>query len=133
MEVIIIRRSKNAYNHFVCPNCYNKLNKCTCEHYPPWTLIFIDEGIQDHIRKLNEKGYRTNGCCESHFDGNLNLYISFVTNYNVADAPTGNKGRKSRCEIVYPMPKDTKEHFEKTKAEKLAEIMNWIENLPDIR
>ena len=129
-----MRRSKSAYNNYVCPFCFRKLNNCICEHFPPWDLIFVDEGMQECIIKLNDKGYITNGCCESHYKGNPNLYISFFTNYVFeTQPPAGSKGRKSRYEIVYPMPQNNKEEFERLKSEKIKEILQWIDNLPSIK
>lgn len=128
-----MRRNKAAYNNFVCPFCFRKLNNCICENFPPWNLIFIDEGMQECIIKLNDKGYRTSGCCESHYKGNPNLYISFFEMYDFAvKPPAGNKARKHRCDIVYPIPQKNKEEFERLKAEKIKEILNWIESLPGV-
>ena len=89
--------------NFVCPQCFHRLNECTCRFFPPWQLIFIDQNIQDHVRILNEKGYITNGCCEGHYTGKpgANTAICFVRDYPqitgsaLPDGFAYNRGKKA--------------------------------------
>ena len=76
-----MRKNKDAYMNYVCPYCWHTLNKCTCELFPPYHLMFIDRNIQEHIRILNEKGYRTTGCCEGHREVCISTYVSFANDY----------------------------------------------------
>jgi hypothetical protein len=127
-----MRRNKNAYMNFVCPNCYNKVNKCVCETFPPYHLILIDENIQEHIRILNEKGYRTMYCCEAHCVAS-NTYITFVENYfNEVAMPNEFKydSKKRTISHIYSA-KMTKEEFEITKRKNLITLLEWCNSLPD--
>ena len=116
-----MRRSKAAYMNYVCPYCWNALNKCTCELFPPYQLVFIDKNIQEHIRILNEKGYRTTGCCEGHAKVCINTYIAFADNYfDDTGLPGGFKYDKKRKIIAYSYStRLTKEAIEEVKKEKL--------------
>lgn len=128
-----MRRSKKAYINYVCPYCWNTLNKCTCELFPPYHLIFIDENIQEHIRLLNEKGYRTMYCCEGHSTEHSNTYISFADDYfKEVGTPSGFNYDKKRRTISYSYStKLTKEKLEEVKKEKLAELLDWCKSLPN--
>jgi len=128
-----MRRSKKAYMNYVCPHCWNTLNKCTCDLFPPYNLIFIDEGIQEHIRILNEKGYRTIGCCEGHREVCINTYIAFAREYfDNIEIPEGFKYRKNRKTIHYTYStRLTKENMEEIKKEKLETLLEWCKSLPN--
>ena len=76
-----MNKNKEAYTNYVCPYCWNTLDKCTCELFPPYHLILIDRNIQEHVRLLNEKGYRTMACCEGHRMRCINTYITFADDY----------------------------------------------------
>lgn len=127
-----MRKNKEAYINYVCPNCWNTLNKCICELFPPYHLIFIDKNIQEHIRILNEKGYRTIGCCEGHRVRCINTYIAFVDDYfKEMNTPEGFKYDNRRRLITYTYSsKLTEEKMEILKAEKLETLLKWIKNLP---
>lgn len=127
-----MRKSKRAYINYVCPYCFNALNKCTCEVFPPYHLIFIDENIQEHIRILNEKGYRTTACCEGHEKVCLSTYIAFANNYfNEIELPSGFKYDKKRRIISYSYStKIKKEKIEELKKENLKILLEWCNNLP---
>ena len=128
-----MKKNKQAYLNYVCPNCWNTLNNCVCELFPPYHLIFIDKNIQEHIRILNEKGYHTMGCCEGHRKKCINTYISFPENYfEEIGTPNGFKYDKKRKTITYTYSmKLTKETMEELKAEKLSVLLEWVKNLPD--
>lgn len=128
-----MKKNKAAYNNYVCPYCWNTLNNCTCELFPPYHLIFIDKNIQEHIRILNEKGYRTTACCEGHRTKCINTYISFSEDYfNNIGTPEGFKYDKKRKTITYTYSmKLSEEKMEELKSEKLLILSEWIKNLPN--
>ena len=127
-----MRRSKAAYMNYVCPYCWHTLNKCTCDLFPPYHLIFIDKNIQEHIRILNEKGYRTTACCEGHIKVCINTYITFANDYFIdTNIPEGFKYNKKRRMITYTYStKLTKEKMEEIKKEKLETLLEWCKSLP---
>ena len=127
-----MERSKDAYINFVCPFCWNTLNDCTCDFYPPYYLILIDRNIQKHIRILNEKGYRTTACCEGHREICLNTYIAFANNYfDNTEMPEGFKYNKKKriVESTYSR-KLTEEQMEDIKKDRLEALLKWCEKLP---
>lgn len=128
-----MRKSKSAYMNYVCPYCWNALNKCTCDLFPPYHLIFIDKDIQEHIRILNEKGYKTTACCEGHMRTCLITYIAFPNHYfNNVNMPDGfiydSKRKIIKCN--YPT-KITKENFEELKKANLEILLEWCNSLPN--
>lgn len=128
-----MEKNKDVYMNYVCPYCWHTLDNCTCELFPPYSLIYIDKNIQEHIRILNEKGYRTMACCEGHMDVCISTYISFADNYfKDMDMPDGFKYDKKRRAIsyVYSM-KLTEEKMEELKRKKLEALLNWCKNLPN--
>lgn len=129
-----MRKSKRAYMNYVCPYCWHTLNKCTCDLFPPYHLIFIDENIQEHICILNEKGYHTAGCCEGHDKICINTYIAFARDYFKEDIsiPDGFKYNKKRKMVTYTYStRLKKEKMEEIKKEKLAVLLEWCKSLPD--
>ena len=128
-----MRKSKSAYINYVCPYCWHTLNNCTCDLFPPYHLILIDKNIQEHIRILNEKGYRTIGCCEGHYKVCINTYIAFIKDYfKDADIPEGFEYNRKRKMVTYTYStRLTKENMENIKMEKLKVLLEWCKNLPD--
>lgn len=116
---------------YVCPNCWYQINNCKCR-FKPYTLLFIDENIQEHIRILNTKGYQTRYCCESHNKkgGNL-IYISFITNYNL-ELPLGFTYDQKHNSINYYIKKSELNKFEQVKKEKLDILLKWCKELPSL-
>jgi len=129
-----MNRDFNAYENFVCPYCFNTLDKCSCKLFPPYNTIFIDKGIQEHIRVLNQKGYKTIGCCEGHYKGVcINTYIAFSFNYGFV-IPDGFKFDKNKNAVHFEYsPKLTKEEMEELKKEKLAVLLEWCKSLDDYK
>ena len=128
-----MRKSKAAYINYVCPYCWHTLNKCVCDLFPPYHLILIDENIQEHIRILNEKGYRTTGCCEGHNKICVSTYIAFAKDYfeNIS-IPEGFKYDKKKKIIRYTYStKLTKEKMEEIKVEKLNILLEWCNSIPN--
>ena len=115
---------------YVCPTCFRRLDKCTCEFHP-WNLINVDRNIQEQIRILNEKGYRTRYCCESHNpqDG---IYIAFAQDYEPPYVPDGFVMRKNGA--MYHTYKGATakswELYEKDKEKYLSVLLDWCVNLP---
>ena len=128
------------YGEHVCPHCFNRINECLCGGLLPGHLILIDEGIQEHVRILNEKGYATDYCCESHGACD-NLYISFVYAYGFGEtlpSPGGFrcKQRGKLVERVYgkdsrARKRMTQEQFEAEKKASLDSLLEWAKALPD--
>ena len=127
-----MRKSKAAYMNYICPYCWNTLNNCTCDLFPPYHLIFVDKNIQEHIRILNQKGYRTTGCCEGHMKVCINTYIAFARDYfNDTNIPEGFRYIKKRKMVTYTYStKLTKEDMENLKKEKLEVLLEWCKSLP---
>lgn len=128
-----MRRNKNAYMNYVCPYCLNTLNKCSCTLFPPYQLILIDKNIQEHVRILNEKGYRTTACCEGHKDVCISTYIAFASHYfDDTSVPEGFKYDKKRKTVIYTYStKLIEEEMEELKKEKLETLLTWCKNLPN--
>jgi hypothetical protein len=129
-----MKKNKNAYMNYICPYCWNTLDNCTCDLFPPYHLILIDRNIQEHIRILNEKGYRTTACCEGHREVCLNTYIAFANNYfGDIKAPDGFEYDKQRRIVTYTYSKKlTKEEMEELKKEKLNKLLKWCNDLPNL-
>lgn len=130
----MMRRSKKVMENYVCPNCWQQIQACTCEFYPPWQLIMIDVNIQEVVRILNQKGYTTIGCCESHYDGDSNLYVAFNMRYDDIGLPEGFSYAKGKTSVSYSFKKnerETKEKYEAVKTEKLDALLKWAQSLPD--
>lgn len=128
-----MEKNKDAYINYVCPYCWNTLDNCTCEIFPPYHLVFIDRGIQEHIRTLNEKEYKTIGCCEGHKEVCTNTYLAFANDYlKDIDMPDGFKYDKKRRMVVYTYPtRITEEELEEMKKETLAILLKWCKDLPN--
>lgn len=128
-----MNKRKDVYDNYVCPYCMNRLENCSCKLFPPYELIYIDKNIQEHIRILNEKGYRTRACCEAHVDVCYNTYIAFVNNYfDDIEEPKGFEyNKKSRVVQCFYKSKITEEEMELAKKEKLASLLEWCKSLPN--
>lgn len=129
-----MERNKDAYINFVCPFCWDTLDKCTCESFPSYHLVFIDRGIQEHIRTLNKKKYNTIGCCEGHTEICMSTYIAFAIDYfdgkNI-EMPVGFKYNKKRRTVYHDYPKNISEkELEKEKRKYLLALLEWCNKLP---
>lgn len=129
-----MRKSKAAYMNYVCPYCWNTLNNCTCDLFPPYHLILIDKNIQEHISVLNGKGYRTTGCCEGHAKVCINTYITFAKDYfDNVDIPDGFKYNQKKKMIAHTYStKLTKAKMEELKKERLETLLKWCKSLPNL-
>lgn len=126
-------RNKTTYGveNYVCPNCFYPLEKCTCKVFPPYYLLMIDKGMQHIIRVLNKKGYKTIGCCESHFGtDSSNINVIFNTSLDV-EVPEGFVKIKNGNGYAYYYKKNIDfEDWEKEKKKHLEILKEWSENLP---
>lgn len=131
------RRTKQELDNYVCPECFHQINKCICEHYPPYYLMRIDKNIQYHIIELNRKGYVTIGCCEGHYKGVCrDIFIAFNQNYDELkkDMPDGFKWKKSKDAIIFTLPQNQgEEYMNNIKMQKIEELRQWVDNLPDLK
>lgn len=128
-------KDKESYLNYVCPHCFCTLDKCKCDCNLPYYLIWVDKGIQEHVKVLNQKGYRTNDSCESH-SKYMNMYISFVCDYGFGDTlplPNGFKRMKKNGAVsVLYNNKITDEEFEMQKKEHLNNLLEWCNSLPNV-
>lgn len=132
-------RRSLPYGEYVCPHCFNQIVKCSCDALPRH-LILIDEGIQEHVRILNDKGYATMFCCESH-SVHQNLYIAFAYAYGFGGALPGPEGFKCKnggktVERIYgrdsrARKEMTAEAFEAEKKKSLESLLAWAKALPE--
>ena len=117
--------SKKHSKNYVCPICFNQIQNCTCI-CPPYTLIMVDNGIQEAVRSLNQKGYITVDSCEGHFENILpNTYISFEQRIETCPVGFNNEGKVIRK--IYNC--SSKTAFEKEKREALKNLNTWANNL----
>ena len=124
-------REFESYKNYVCPTCFNQLHKCTCRDFPPYSLLFIDEKIQEHIKELKNKHYLTTGCCEGHYNSySSEPYIAFGKDYEFDTLPNGFKWNKRRKMLLSEkiIAKDIND-YETIKTKRLEELMNWIKTL----
>lgn len=122
------KRNLKMYRNYVCPYCFYQINKCICKVYPPYALIQIDEGIQEIVRELNRKGYKTKYSCEGHFDYSYNIYIKFYEKYNFPKLPKG--FTKSDFVIEHIMTEtDNEDKFNQEKKEYLSLLKEWVKSL----
>ena len=127
------------YN-YVCPRCFHQIDKCSCDSKPYYSLWWIDINIQEVVRILNEKGYKTQYSCESH-DAYDNLYLSFYYHYGFGKelpVPEGFKVKSSGKTIEHIYGKDsrarkkmTEEQFEAEKKLCLDNLLEWAKTLPE--
>ena len=127
-------KTKNVYENYVCPACFNRLHECSCKHgLLPHSLIMIDKEIQEHVRILNQKGYITLDSCESH-NKYGNMYISFVLDYGFGDTlplPKGfKKIKKNNAVSAMYDQRLTDEGMENKKNEYLKTLLDWCKDLP---
>lgn len=124
-------RDLQAYRSYVCPECFNRLDKCSCEFFPPYSLIFIDCGIQEQVRILNEKGYKTIGCCESHYNGVCdNIYVAFGKDWDFQCMPEGFRYNQRRRMLIHDYKRYISESdFRREKEQYLAALLEWCREL----
>ena len=127
-------RNLNMYRNYVCPHCFNQINKCVCKLYPPYNLILIDIGMQEIIRKLNNKGYITRYSCESHYTYSFSIYINFIKKYDFKKMPEGFKKQDNQITIRHEIKNINNEKSFNEEKEKYINILKeWVESLDPIK
>lgn len=126
--------TKTTHLDYVCPKCFNRIEQCTC-WCPQQYLIWVDYGIQEHVRILNQKGYTTTNSCESH-NQNGNMYIAFAMDYKFDESalPDGFKIMKKPCAISFMYKRHTTdEEFVIQKKQHLQALLDWCNSLPSLK
>lgn len=128
------KTQQSLIHEFVCIRCFHEVHECTCEIYPPSSLVQIDKGIRDALSVLNEKSYRTEHSCEGHGPGG-HIYIAFSNSEHAPsldiEAPRGFKIIRSKNILEYAF--DAKldvATFEEEKRRALNDLLEWCKNLP---
>lgn len=126
-------RATYSYDNYVCPHCLRRLNDCECKVFPPYYLMMIDAGIQEIIRKLNRKGYKTIGCCESHYglmSPNINIIFARKYPFNI---PKGFEPIKNGNGIAHEYDqKISKADWKKEKEKYIHILEKWVDELPEL-
>lgn len=115
---------------YVCPTCLRTVDDCRCEGYP-YYLVQIDKLMLPIIRELNEKGYKTTGCCAGHlYEDFLNIYICFAEDYDF-DQPFPDGGRYSKVKhcISYTASAEDCDNLADFQRETLYQLSDWVEML----
>lgn len=127
-------KPEDKLKQYVCPRCYHRIENCTCEgERLPDYLMQIDSEIQEHVRILNKKGYRTSSSCESH-NQNGNIGLCFVFKHGFGDVlplPKDFKATKHNAVIYLYDRNITDEEFEKQKKLHLDYLLEWCKDLPE--
>lgn len=130
------KRGIESYLNYVCPCCFNQLMDCKCNgDLFPMSMIMVDLGVQEAVRILNKKGYRTLDSCEGHSKYS-NTYISFRSNYGFGESlplPDGfGKMKKNHAvSTMYDMSLSD-ECYELQKKMNLDALLSWAESLPTV-
>lgn len=126
----IFMTKKDSHLDYVCPVCFNQINHCSCDRMP-WYAIQIDRNIQQHIRMLNTKGYKTKYCCESH-KPTESMYIEFNCDYgigNVIELPEGFERHGNGVSWICKRNM-TDDEYKSEKNKHLKYLLDWCKSLP---
>ena len=95
----------------------------------------IDDDLVPVLIELNEKGYRTDGCCSGHLEqiekyGTWDIYISFQKIYDFKDIKLNKNG-------IYKLEyegnkKATVQEKNEVRLKKIDELLEWAKKLPKI-
>lgn len=118
---------------YVCPSCIRPVEDCRCALYP-YYLVQIDKLMVPIIRELNEKGYKTTGCCAGHPDQEefvvSGIYIAFADEYDFDEPfPEGVRYSKSRHTIHFTPNAEDCDDLMKFQEETLDKLLYWAEML----
>ena len=127
------KKDETLIDYYVCSNCFSRVMDCNCDHFPSGTLIYIDKGIQEHIKILRSKKYMTTSSCESHSpNGGIQITFSRYDGIEGLELPEGFVGQPfgTSVEFHYPKNMSTKD-FKSEKKKRLAILLEWCKNLPE--
>jgi len=118
---------------YVCPRCLRTVDDCRCPVYPGY-LVQIDKLMVPIIRELNEKGYKTTGCCAGHpAEDNFvvsGVYIAFAKNYDFDEPfPKGAKYSKSGHTVQFTPDVEGYDNLVRFQQETLDALSDWAEML----
>lgn len=118
---------------YVCPSCIRPVEECRCALYP-YYLVQIDKLMVPIIRELNEKGYKTTGCCAGHPEQEefvaSGIYIAFAEEYDFDEPfPEGARYSKSRHTLQFIPDVNGYDNLVKFQEETLYKISDWAEML----
>lgn len=87
----------------------------------------IDSGMIDILLVLNEKGYKTIGCCEGHLNNNneWNSYLGFAFSYVFETYPKNHSYSRQKRKFFY-----WDGVGEESRQKTLKEILEWANSLP---
>lgn len=125
----VIRHNMEDTTIFVCSSCFNDAENCTCGRFEA-EKIEIDKNMQEILKNLNAKNYKTVFSCESHFNKQLpQIYIKFVKDYDFSFLPDG-FSYKRRFRIVEHLNRNKKpDKFEAEKQNCLKNLLIWSEKI----
>lgn len=118
---------------YVCPSCIRPVEDCRCSLYP-YYLVQIDKLMVPIIRELNEKGYKTTGCCAGHPEQEefivSGIYIAFADEYDFDEPfPKGARYSKSRHTLQFTPDVEGYDNLVKFQEETLYKLNDWAEML----
>ena len=127
------KRNHLAEITYVCPSCIRPIEDCRCALYP-YYLVQIDKLMVPIIRELNEKGYKTTGCCAGHPEQEefavSGIYIAFAEEYDFDEPfPDGARYSKSRHTIQFTPDVEGYHNLVKFQKETLYKLSDWAEML----
>lgn len=122
---------------YVCPNCLREVDDCRCAQYS-YYLVQIDTLILPIIRLLNEKGYKTTGCCAGHPNAERDafiqggIYVCFDQDYDfIDDLPEGAQYSKLKHCIMFVPQGAEIDDLLLYQRQVLDDLMEWTELLDD--
>ena len=127
------KKDEKLLDYYVCQNCFSRIMDCECAHFPSGTLIYLDKGIQEHIKILRSKGYITTSSCESN-NPKVGIQITF-SRYNGIEGlepPDGFRVQPNGTAVEYLYPNGmTMEEFKVEKQKRLDTLLEWCKSLPE--
>lgn len=127
------KKDGSLIDYYVCSNCFSRVMDCDCAHFPSGNLIYIDLGMQEHIKILRSKGYNTLTCCESHRPED-SIYIMFSRYDGIEglELPEGFTGQQYGISVEYHYPQNINiRDFEIEKQRQLDTLLQWCKSLPN--
>lgn len=128
-----VEKNEEVYQNYVCPKCLYRLPDCKCPGSPPYQILWIDKSLQNHIRILNQKKYKTKFCCEGH-DEDDRAHIMFHCGNspdNLDTLPEGWKYNKRWGRIETKKKYKDMEGGYAAKQKYMDSLLEWIESLPE--